>query len=115
MIKVPPKIVCQEEKGIPKAAGKYIWCKMGIAQDRPPPTPSPTQKNLSLITHCSRLQIARKKLGTAASKRQDKTLVKKQNTHQTVLLENNIARFDFSEEIPHKNNTAMLKIALQSF
>ena len=115
MIKVPPKIVCQEEKGIPKAGGKCIWCKMGIAQDRPPPTPSPLKKNLSLITHCSRLQIARKKLGTAASKRQDKTLVKKQNTHQTVLLENNIARFDFSEEIPHKNNTAMLKIALQSF
>ena len=110
MIKVPPKIVCQEEKGIPKAVGKCIWCKMGIAQDRPPPP----KKNLSLITHCSRLQIARKKLRTAASKRQDKTLVKKQNTHQTVLLENNIARFDFSEEIPHKNNTAMLKIALQS-
>ena len=91
---------------------------MGIEQDRPTPTPHlppPPKKNLSLITHCSRLQIARKKLGTAASKRQDKTLVKKQNTHQTVLLENNIARFDFSEEIPHKNNTAMLKIALQSF
>ena len=118
MIKVPPKIVCQEEKGIPKALGKCIWCKMGIEQDRPTPTPHlppPPKKNLSLITHCSRLQIARKKLGTAASKRQDKTLVKKQNTHQTVLLENNIARFDFSEEIPHKNNTAMLKIALQSF
>ena len=87
---------------------------MGIEQDRPTPTPHlpPPKKNLSLI---SRLQIAREKLGTAASKRQDKTLVKKQNTHQTVLLENNIARFDFSEEIPRKNNTAMLKIALQSF
>ena len=81
MIKVPPKIVCQDEKGIPKAVGKRIWCKMGIAQDCPPPTPPPKKKQtLSLITHCSRLQIARKKLRTAAGKRQDKELVKNQNT-----------------------------------
>ena len=112
MIKVPPKIVCQDEKGILEAVGKCIWCKMGIAQDCPPPH---QKKHLSLITHCSRLQIARKKLRTAASKRRDKALVKKQNTHQPVQMEKDIARFDFSEEIPHENSMAMLNIALQSF